>query len=143
MRCAFFCEFVVCVVLPFFIRMVRIKYIAAWQTHLQAIDCGFDFVAAPLFHPRFRRDADGISARREGAGTRSDLVISSERWSSTVVGKLSPWLDLDSPVTSVRLASERALKQEVAWASHLTGALTEHIRTFLSISQRAYLSRRL
>jgi len=52
----------------------------------------------------------------------SDLVMSSERWSTCVVGKLSPWLDLDSPVTATRLASEKAFKQEVAWASHLTGA---------------------
>jgi protein arginine N-methyltransferase 5 len=48
--------------------------------------------------------------------------MSSERWSTCVVGKLSPWLDLDSPVTATRLASEKAFKQEVAWASHLTGA---------------------
>lgn len=88
-----------------------------------AVSAGFDFVIAPLFHPRFRRDADGVSERRDGPGTRSDLVMTSDRWSACVVGKLSPWLDLDSPVTAARLASEKALKQEVAWASHLTGAL--------------------
>lgn len=86
-----------------------------------AVAAGFDFVVSPLFHPRYRRDADGVSDSRDGPGTRSDLVMTSDRWSACVVGKLSPWLDLDSPVTSTRLASEKALKQEVAWASHLTG----------------------
>lgn len=51
----------------------------------------------------------------------SDLVMGSERWTTSVVGKMSPWLELDSNVPSVRLASEKAFKQEVAWASHLSG----------------------
>ena len=36
-----------------------------------------------------------------------------------MVGKASPWIDLDSPSEAVRRDSEAALKQEVAWASHL------------------------
>jgi protein arginine N-methyltransferase 5 len=34
---------------------------------------GFDFVAAPLVHPRLRRDARGVSAQRQAPLTRSDL----------------------------------------------------------------------
>jgi protein arginine N-methyltransferase 5 len=49
----------------------------------------------------------------------SDLVLDSSKWTTCVVGKLSPWLDLDSPNEHVRLASEKAFKEEVAWASHL------------------------
>jgi hypothetical protein len=51
----------------------------------------------------------------------SDLVMSSDRWTTSVVGKLSPWLDLDSDCIATRSASERAFKQEIAWASHLGG----------------------
>jgi protein arginine N-methyltransferase 5 len=36
-----------------------------------------------------------------------------------VVGKASPWIELDSPCAGTRLASERAWKAEMAWASHL------------------------
>lgn len=56
---------------------------------------------------RFRRDAVGVSDARTGPGTRSDLVLDGDRWSTCVVGKLSPWLDLDSPVESVRVASTK------------------------------------
>jgi hypothetical protein len=34
-----------------------------------AVDAKFDFIAAPLVHPRFRRDAQGISKGRSGPGT--------------------------------------------------------------------------
>ena len=55
---------------------------------------GFDFVSVPLVHPRNRRDsaASGVSAAREGAFTRSDLLMPSTKWTRSVVGKLSPWL---------------------------------------------------
>lgn len=133
----------------------------------QAVGHGLEFVVAPLFHPRFRRDCIGISGARDGPTTRSfstelapnsmpritsitmswrvagpDTVLDSSAWSSSVVGKLSHWIDLDSPVESIRSDSEavrkrfrrvaregdgdaicwgtrQAFKQEVAWASHL------------------------
>lgn len=36
------------------------------------------------------------------------------------VGKISSWIDLDSEDDAVRSDSEITLKQEVAWASHLS-----------------------
>lgn len=36
------------------------------------------------------------------------------------VGKISSWIDLDSDDEKVRLDSEITLKQEIAWASHLS-----------------------
>lgn len=48
-----------------------------------------DFVVAPLFHPRNRRDRE-TRARRLGPGTRSDTVMPSHDWISNVVGKISP-----------------------------------------------------
>eukprot|EP01041_Mallomonas_annulata_P008129 gene8129-16686_t len=78
-----------------------------------------DFVVAPLFHPRFRRDAQGISSCRQGPGSRSDRVLESKDWIANVVGKISEWIDLDNPSESIRKGSEQTLKQEFLWASHL------------------------
>jgi len=50
-------------------RLARCRIVLASQ----AVASGFDYVAAPLFHPRFRRDADGISDAREGPGTRESM----------------------------------------------------------------------
>ena len=47
-------------------------------------------------------------------------MLDSGTWSSCVVGKLSEWLNLDSADLSVRTASEKAFKQEMAFASHLS-----------------------
>lgn len=84
-----------------------------------AIDSGLEFLVAPLFHPRFQRDAAGISECRQGPGTRSDVVLECSKWSSCVVGRLSPWIDVDALEPGVRTSSEAAFKQEVSWASHL------------------------
>ena len=48
-----------------------------------SLQCGFDFVAVPLVHPRYRRP------RLEPGGaappfTRSDLLLTSSQWSSQV-----------------------------------------------------------
>lgn len=48
------------------------------------------------------------------------MVLSSAQWSSCVVGRVSPWIAVDSLDASVAHASEVALKQELAWATHLT-----------------------
>lgn len=78
-----------------------------------------DFVVTPLFHPRLRRDVKGVSSGRSGPITRSDRVLESKDWISNVVGEVSEWSDCDNPDESIRKASEKALKQEVAWAAHL------------------------
>jgi hypothetical protein len=42
------------------------------------------------FHPRLRRqDALQVSTRREGPGTRSDMVLDSRTWGVNVIGKAS------------------------------------------------------
>ncbi|RHY93359.1 hypothetical protein DYB37_000213, partial [Aphanomyces astaci] len=76
--------------------------------------------AAPLFHPRFRRDANGVSDARNGPQTRSDLVLDSRGWTSSVIGNVSKWIDLDSLCDHVRWTAEAVFKQELAWASHLS-----------------------
>jgi protein arginine N-methyltransferase 5 len=58
--------------------------------------------------------------RSPGFFTGSDTVLESRHWTTSVVGKLSPWLNLDSSIPQVRKASEKAFAQEMAWASHLS-----------------------
>ena len=42
------------------------------------------------------------------------------RTHSQVVGKVSPWVDPDSPNPTLKRDSEAALAQELAWAAHLS-----------------------
>ncbi|XVF48118.1 hypothetical protein PTKIN_Ptkin03bG0165400 [Pterospermum kingtungense] len=83
---------------------------------------GFDFVVAPLMDPSYRpslMEADNNNTHvLPFAG--SDLVLSPSQWSSHVVGKISQWIDLDSEDEILRMDSETTLKQEIAWATHLS-----------------------
>ncbi|KAG6783509.1 hypothetical protein POTOM_012958 [Populus tomentosa] len=78
----------------------------------------FDFVVAPLMNPSYRPsllEKDGVLPF-----AASDLVLSPSPWSSHVVGKISSWIDLDSEDETLRMDSETTLKQEIAWANHLS-----------------------
>ena len=77
---------------------------------------GASLLVSPLAHPRYRRDH---LRPLDEPMTRSDLVVNSNTWNKHIVGKLSPWLQLDSPHAHIRRRSEEAFKQEVAWAAHL------------------------
>ena len=67
----------------------------------------FDFISAPLVHPRYKREFFDPKFTRPGPTTRSDKVISSSDWTSLVVAKLSPWIRLDSKDETVRRNSEK------------------------------------
>lgn len=41
-------------------------------------------------------------------------------WCHLLSGKISSWIDLDSEDETMRKDSETSLKQEIAWASHLS-----------------------
>ncbi|KAL9259330.1 arginine N-methyltransferase 1.5-like protein [Drosera capensis] len=86
------------------------------------INGGFDFVVSPLmdpsYRPSLRTELDKISGAIPVAG--SDLILSPSDWSSRVVGKVSSWIDLDADNEVLRRDSETSLKQEIAWASHLS-----------------------
>ena len=47
-----------------------------------------------------------------GRSAGSDTVLDSRHWTTSVVGKLSPWLQLDSSIPQVRKASEKV------WTPH-------------------------
>ncbi|XP_062515468.1 protein arginine N-methyltransferase 5-like isoform X2 [Corticium candelabrum] len=82
--------------------------------------CTFEFIVSPIVHPRFYRNWKGPSGQRSEPLTRSDMLLSSSDWSSIVVGKTSPWLKLDSEDPDIRKNSERALLEEIRYASHLS-----------------------
>ena len=67
----------------------------------------FDFVSAPLVHPRYKREFLRIMPERPGPTTRSDKVLTGSDWCSLIVAKLSPWIDLDSSDEIVRRNSEK------------------------------------
>ena len=83
-----------------------------------ASSTGFDFVCVPIVHPRYEREMI-LPAGRSSPLTRSDLTLASSEWTSVVVGKLSPWLNLDSDVAHIRKKSEKAFFQEFYLALHL------------------------
>lgn len=81
---------------------------------------GFDFLAAPLFHPRHRREFGLSPARdRPGPQTRSDLLLNGRDWTTLIVGRLSPWIRPDSPLEHVRRNSEAAMLQELDFGAYL------------------------
>jgi len=84
-------------------------------------ESGYDFLTIPIVNPRFEREFQGDkpASRRTGPLTRSDLLLASSDWGSLVVGRLSPTIDVDSVIPSVRCNSEARLAQELKYASHL------------------------
>eukprot|EP00795_Rhopilema_esculentum_P001486 gene1486-15920_t len=90
---------------------------AALQTSNQS---GFDFICAPIAHPRFKREYEKDAPIRPGAFTRSDLLLPGSDWSSLVVGKVSPWIDLESNDERVQKNSLKILLQEISFACHLS-----------------------
>jgi len=73
-----------------------------------------------MVNPRFKREGiSGPAKNRKCAMTRSDMCLPSQDWNTLVVGKISPWLQLDSNYYHTRKNSELALKEELTWAVHL------------------------
>ena len=88
------------------------------QSALQAATVsGYDFLALPIVHPRFRISSE--FQNRPYSITRSDLLLTSSEWTSLVVGVISRHLTLESQVLSVRKLAEEALQKELNFASHL------------------------
>ncbi|KAK7085467.1 Protein arginine N-methyltransferase 5, partial [Halocaridina rubra] len=82
----------------------------------------YDFISIPVAHPRYTREhVNGKAKQRQGAFTRSDLLLGSNEWNSLIVGRLSqtPILNLEAPCPSLRHNSEETLSQELTFAAHL------------------------
>uniref|UniRef100_A0A0D9YM38 Protein arginine N-methyltransferase n=1 Tax=Oryza glumipatula TaxID=40148 RepID=A0A0D9YM38_9ORYZ len=80
-----------------------------------SLSSSFDFLLAPLVDPDYRPTPGSVLPV-----AASDLVLGPAQWSSHIVGKISEWIDLDAEDEQLRLDSEITLKQEIAWASHLS-----------------------
>lgn len=79
---------------------------------------GYSFIVSPIVHPRFRRQHCGnISV--VGGFTRSDMVLAPTDWASRIVGKLSPYLDVDSPCSVVRQRHEDCMIEELYYCRGL------------------------
>lgn len=83
----------------------------------EALRCNYSFIVSPIVHPRFRRPCS--SARRVGGFTRSDMILSPQDWTSRMVGKLSPYLNVDSLSPVVRQRHEDCLNEELNYCRGL------------------------
>ncbi|KAF5400271.1 Protein arginine N-methyltransferase [Paragonimus heterotremus] len=81
---------------------------------------GFAFIAIDLFHPKSILCNGSVPDSSALPATRSDLVFKNEEnLVKSLVGKISPTIDVDSDVETVRASSEVALRKELSWAVHL------------------------
>lgn len=86
-----------------------------------ASDAGYNFVCFPIVHPRFKREfLTGKCKDRSGPFTRSDLILPGTDWNTLIVGKISPYIDVDCPLPAQRKQYEAAFLQELQYASHLS-----------------------
>ncbi|XP_063539976.1 protein arginine N-methyltransferase 5 [Cydia strobilella] len=84
----------------------------------EAFHANYSFIVTPVVHPRFRRHhiADG---NRVGGFTRSDMILSPQDWTSRIVGRLSPYLNVDSPNDVVRQRHEDCMNEELSYSKGL------------------------
>ncbi|XP_063627348.1 protein arginine N-methyltransferase 5 [Cydia splendana] len=84
----------------------------------EAFHANYSFIVTPVVHPRFRRHhiADGT---RVGGFTRSDMILSPQDWTSRIVGRLSPYLNVDSPNEVVRQRHEDCMNEELSYSKGL------------------------
>lgn len=83
----------------------------------EALRCNYSFIVSPVVHPRFRRPCS--IAGRVGGFTRSDMILSPQDWTGRIVGRLSPYLNVDSPSPGVRQRHEDCLNEELGYCRGL------------------------
>ncbi|XP_046413047.1 protein arginine N-methyltransferase 5 isoform X1 [Neodiprion fabricii] len=87
---------------------------------MTATSSRYDFICIPLVHPKFKREfVDPELKKRPGPFTRSDMILCSSDWNNLVIGKLSPYIDVDCTNPISRKNNEETLNQELALATHL------------------------
>lgn len=80
-----------------------------------------DILITPIVNPLFTREFENKTiAENHLHFTRSDLIMEHANWSKKIVAKLSDYIDCDSLDESIRKHSEKTLKQEIAFAQHLS-----------------------
>ncbi|XP_053601110.1 protein arginine N-methyltransferase 5 isoform X1 [Plodia interpunctella] len=84
----------------------------------EALHCNYSFIVAPIVHPRLRRQYI-VGSSKTGGFTRSDMILSPQDWTVRLVGKLSPYLNVDSPSSIVRQKHEDCLNEELSYCRGL------------------------
>ncbi|CAH2100096.1 unnamed protein product [Euphydryas editha] len=84
----------------------------------EALHANFAFIVSSIVHPRFRRPILP-SGGTVGGFTRSDMILSPQDWNSRIVGKISEYLDPDSPSPVVRQRHEDCLNEELSYCRGL------------------------
>lgn len=85
----------------------------------EPINTRCSFVVVPVVHPRFRQQYVVDNNIFGKFDTRSDMVISPQDWSLRVVGKLSPYIDVDAPNPIARHRHQNYLVEELAYCKGL------------------------
>eukprot|EP00241_Pyramimonas_parkeae_P004115 CAMPEP_0114238944 /NCGR_PEP_ID=MMETSP0058-20121206/8189_1 /TAXON_ID=36894 /ORGANISM="Pyramimonas parkeae, CCMP726" /LENGTH=666 /DNA_ID=CAMNT_0001351077 /DNA_START=112 /DNA_END=2109 /DNA_ORIENTATION=- len=102
---------------------LQVPFVAdAHETLRQSMDCGFDFVVAPLVAPSRRppppppKQGDPITPFLKP----EDGLFLNPEWGNQVVGQISDWIDPDSAEEAVAKSSAVAFGEEMGWATHLS-----------------------
>ncbi|CAH0699156.1 unnamed protein product [Spodoptera exigua] len=83
----------------------------------ESLRSNYSFVVSPIVHPRFRRPCAGPG--KVGGFTRSDMILSPNDWTSRMVGRLSPYLNVDSSSAIVRQRHEDIMNEELNYCKGL------------------------
>lgn len=84
----------------------------------EALRCNYSFIVTSVIHPRFRRHHIR-NASAIGGFTRSDMILSPQDWTSRLVAKLSPYINVDSQSPVVRQRHEDCLNEELLYCRGL------------------------
>lgn len=93
------------------------EQVSLYDIITKARENGHEIAAVNIVHPIYKRALTDINEIKPFK--KEDIIIQTTGWSKYVVGKISPWLQFDSPDQTIRINSELILKQETAWAGHL------------------------
>lgn len=85
----------------------------------ESLHYNYTFIVTPIIHPRFRRPLLPTGGT-VGEFTRSDMILCPQDWTSRIVGRISPYLDVDSPSPVVRLRHEDCLNEELLYCRGLS-----------------------
>jgi len=81
----------------------------------------YEFICVPIVHTRYVYEThpEKFASKRNAPLTRADVILSGNDWGSYIVGRLDPRINVDSPVASLRKASEEKLARELKYSAHL------------------------
>ncbi|CAH1396442.1 unnamed protein product [Nezara viridula] len=103
---------------------------------------GFDHLCLPISHPRYKRIFKAnVQDRHSLAFTRSEMILNLRDWNTSVIGRISSYIDVDSNHEPYRIQSEKILNQELMYISHLgiqTSIIKLHKRNNINLSRIIY-----